>query len=345
MKEYVEMLNNNQLGRQIDAFMDEFPDLADCNIALIGVGPFSMAIRRSLYEMEGFNQLKIADLGNVASISTSALKPVLDELYNAEIIPILLGGDDTLVHTLVTTQHPERKKSHPLFVDDKIAFGKVLQRSYINTIAEDENHQSSSFTVLGYQKHISSPEPFNKDHDHVLNVLRLAQVKSDPRAMEPYIRDCTSLSFSLNAVKKAEAPNKAGFNPSGLESENACQICRYAGLNEQLSGFIIHGVNTETKECGQTATLIAQMIWYFTDGVQNRMSEFPITPQHLTEYVVTSSCWSGSLHFFKSMISGRWWMAHPQHDGDMNNLIPCTYDEYLSACRDEIPDRLISLIS
>lgn len=102
MKEYFQMLNENQLGQQVQSFIGDFPDLSNCDLAIIGIGPFSLAIRRSLYEMEGFGKLKIADLGNVASISTAALKPVLAELYHANIIPIILGGDDSLVHTLVT---------------------------------------------------------------------------------------------------------------------------------------------------------------------------------------------------------------------------------------------------
>jgi hypothetical protein len=339
------LLNDHQLGRKIASFSKEFPNLESCDVAIIGIGPFANSIRRYLYQMESPFQLSIADLGNLASLTSSGIFPVLQELADSDIIPIVLGGDKELVETQFKSLQNGINRQHPLFVDERIAYGKVLQRSYINNVIEAADDSLRGVTVLGYQRHLSAPEVINKDHDVIFHALRLSQITSDPRSMEPYIRDCTSLSFSINALKKAEAPNKIGFNPSGLSSEDACRICRYAGLNERMSSLLIHDIDMSTEECGQTATLVGQMIWYFLEGVRHRMSEFPIVPEHLTEYLVTSTLWSEPLHFYKSMISGRWWMAHPDHPGSFDEMVPCTYEEYLSACRDEIPERLMTLLS
>ena len=145
-------------------------------------------------------------------------------------------------------------------------------------------------------------------------------------------------------MKKAEAPIKNGSNPSGLKSEEACQICRYAGINEQMRSFMIYDLNDQLEQCEQSATLMAQMIWYFIDGVCGRMKEYPVISQHMVEYIVTTSVIDAPLKFFKSQISGRWWMADPSNPDSMDHLVPCTYDEYLAACRDEIPNRIIKFL-
>jgi hypothetical protein len=338
------LLNENQFGKKITSYFKDFPEIESGQIALIGVGPFANAVREELYQMNwSFRNVKVVDLGNFANCSPETVRPVLDELHKADIIPVVIGGSlKSMIQQVLA--HFQNKKSHPLFVDERIAFGKVLQRSYLNSLVEVESEHLRALTVLGYQRHNSDPAQIAQNTEARVHALRLGQIRSNYTTIEPYIRDCSSLSFSLNAMKKAEAPIKISNNPSGLKSEEACQICRYAGLNEQMRSFMIYDTDETTSDCAQSATLLAQMIWYFIDGVNNRMQEFPVTPEHLVEYLVTTSFLEEPIKFFKSQISGRWWMANPSDSDNMEGILPCTYDEYLSACRDEVPPRLIKLL-
>lgn len=344
IKESVTLLNDNQFGRQVDAYFEEFPDVSKANIAIIGLSPFANAVRHELYNMSwSFRNLQIADLGNFANTTAETIRPVLDEMHKAGIIPLVIGGDQHSILQQILS-HENSERSHPLFVDDKIAFGKVLQRSYLNNVMESDMQDLRSITIMAYQRHNSDPGQILRSSDLNINTLRLGQIRSNSAAMEPYIRDCTSLSFSLNSMKKAEAPIKSGNNPSGLNSEEACQICRYAGLNEQMRSFVVYDLAEDVHNCPQSATLLAQMMWYFIDGVNGRLREYPVIAQHMVEYIVTTSLIDAPLKFFKSQISGRWWMADPSNPDSMDHLMPCTYDEYLSACRDEIPSRIINLL-
>jgi hypothetical protein len=50
------------------------------------------------------------------------------------------------------------------------------------------------------------------------------------------------------------------------------------------------------------------------------------------------------LVFKKSKRTGRWWIELPNNNSSHNNLsttalLPCTYDDYLSATEQNIPDR------
>ena len=50
------------------------------------------------------------------------------------------------------------------------------------------------------------------------------------------------------------------------------------------------------------------------------------------------------LVFYKSPVSGRWWMevpvqARPDGRSAMEVLVPCSQEDYTRACADEIPER------
>ena len=53
------------------------------------------------------------------------------------------------------------------------------------------------------------------------------------------------------------------------------------------------------------------------------------------------------IRFWKSSKSGRWWLQVPAKTKRKHNrhrLIPCSYNDYLSACQEDIPDRLVNAI-
>jgi formiminoglutamase len=50
------------------------------------------------------------------------------------------------------------------------------------------------------------------------------------------------------------------------------------------------------------------------------------------------------LTFWKSTKSGRWWMQVPmktKRQHERHRLVPCSYQDYQSACREELPERLM----
>ncbi|MDZ7847857.1 MAG: hypothetical protein U5L96_14460 [Owenweeksia sp.] len=57
--------------------------------------------------------------------------------------------------------------------------------------------------------------------------------------------------------------------------EEACAICRYAGLSDKVSSFGIYENNPDLDHNGQSSHLLAQMIWYFIEGYVNRKGDYP----------------------------------------------------------------------
>lgn len=74
--------------------------------------------------------------------------------------------------------------------------------------------------------------------------------------------------------------------PSGFILEEACQICRYAGMSDKLKAFGVFGFRSSMDRKTQTAQAVAQMIWYFLDGFHHRKGDFPASVEGLVEYVV-----------------------------------------------------------
>ena len=92
-----------------------------------------------------------------------------------------------------------------------------------------------------------------------------------------------------------------------------------------------------------TAMLMAQIIWYFVEGVNYRSNEFNIKNQKSTlHYNVPLE--DEILSFYKSPKTGRWWIEIPFISSGNNKLkrhtlLPCTYNDYELACNQEIPER------
>src|SRR5690606_3594470 len=106
-----------------------------------------------------------------------------------------------------------------------------------------------------------------------------------------------------------------------------------AGMAGELSSIGLFGYLPEQDHHRLTAKQMAQMLWYFLDGLNLRKQESPLeNTAGFSEYHVQFT--SNDTLFKRSHKTGRWWMQMP--DG---SFIPCSYNDYLMACRDEIPER------
>ncbi len=175
------------------------------------------------------------------------------------------------------------------------------------------------------------------------DVHRLGEFSEDITLTEPIIRNASMLSFDIGAIRSSDAAANANASPNGFYGEQACRITRYAGMSDKLTSIGFYEFNPAFDNNGQTAMLLAQMVWYFIDGYYNRKKDFPLTPksQYLI-YRATLTDGKGELFFVKSKKSDRWWMQVPYPTGISGNerfhLVPCRYDDYTAAVNGEMPD-------
>ena len=360
----------SHLGAKIEVYQTDFPDLDDneFDIALIGVLEDRNSInnkgtakapdffRRKLYELnEGNYATRIVDLGNIKSghqVSDTyvALKLVVAELIRKNIVPVIIGGGQDLTYPQFMAYEELEQKVDLLVVDSHFDLDESLDdtietnsASYLNKIFSHQPNFLFNFSNIGYQTFFVDQESLKVMDKLYFDVHRLGDFTNNVSTAEPIIRNANMISFDISAIRSSDAVGNGNASPNGFYGEDACQIARYAGMNDKLSSIGFYEYNPDHDPKGQTAMLLSQMIWYFIDGFYNRKKEFPMLPK--SRYITFRTSLKDGSHelvFVKSKKSDRWWMQVPYPTGSSRNarhhLVPCRYEDYQLANSGEMPD-------
>lgn len=359
----------NSLGATIKIFSSEseFPDLENVKLALIsvdddrrainneGCGQASVNIREYLYKLSNhkFN-VTIADLGNIKaghSIEDTyfALANVSAELISKKIIPIILGGGNDLAFAQYQAYEKLQQTINMVAIDQNFDLGdadEILNsKTYLGKIILQQPNYLFNYSNIGYQTYFVDPKELDLMGKLYFDVYRLGQVRSKIEEVEPIVRNADMVSFDISSIRQSDAPGCYNTTPNGFYGEEACQITRYAGMSDKLTSIGFYEVNPKKDKAGQTAHLTAQMIWYFIEGFCNRKLDFPFKSGiDYTKFRVVIKNSQYELIFYKSTKSDRWWMEVPYPPDkrlkfERHYWVPCSYDEYQEACKDEMPDR------
>ena len=198
-----------------------------------------------------------------------------------------------------------------------------------------------NFCNIGYQTYFNSQDEIDLLKSLYFDTVRLGEVLNKIQIVEPILRDADIVSIDLSSVKNADAPANNNTSPNGLSGTDICAIARYAGISDKVSSFGIFEYNPTLDTKNQTAQLISQMIWYFIEGVNFRANDYPFgLKDQYKKFIVPIE--DQVLNFYKSNKSGRWWMEIQISNNNKfkrHALIPCTYQDYVSASNQEIPER------
>lgn len=329
------------LGQNTLIYRDEMPDLKKVRAVIIGVGDEGAnKIREQLYRCTfPFPKGSVADLGNLRKADAALLIPVLFELLSGKVLPIVISGNEDLARAQFLAYQEAKALVNMAVIDESFRSDGVYAPLF-----KPRHPQMFHFGLVGYQVHQTPPEVVDFLTKSHFDQVRLGKSRASIEETEPVLRDADLLTFHLGALKSCEAPGVANPSPSGYYAEEACQLCRYAGMSDKLTSFGLYGFEPDADRDGLTAQTAAQMLWYLLEGLFNRKGDYPITTSGLTEYVVDFRKLNHQLTFWKSAKSGRWWMQVPvptKRKHDRHRLVPCSYQDYQSACREELPERLM----
>lgn len=345
---------------------DNFPDFTDHHIALIGV-PESRGsnenkgcatapdhVRKFLYQLKKLDYpYKIVDLGNLIpgeklSDTYAAVSTIMAELLKEKVLPIIIGGSQDITYAQYAAYQKMEETVNIVSIDSHFDLGtteeKIHSKSYLGKIILHEPNFLFNFSNIGYQTYFTGTDAIELMEKLFFDTYRLGHVRKDIEETEPIIRNADIFSFDISAIKQSDAPGNTHASPNGFYGDEACQISRYAGLSDKLTSAGFYELNPEVDLRGQTAHLVAQMIWYFIDGFYNRKKDMPFTDKKsFTKYRVAIKKTDHEIIFFKSHKSDRWWMEVPYQNSKTryhrHHLVPCSYKDYEVACSDEIPDR------
>jgi formiminoglutamase len=344
-----------------------FPDLEGLRIAIIGVreernavnnmgcseGPSH--IRKSFYQL--FNHwpgLRIADLGDIRaghSIEDTyfALNQVLGTLIKLKIIPVVIGGSQDLTFALYQAYENNGQLVNIVSVDPLFDLGQEEEefsaQSYLSRIIMHQPNYLFNFTNLGYQTYYVDKMAVDLMKSLLFDVYRLGFIKSRMEEAEPMVRNADIFSFDISAVRAADAPGNGNAGPNGFTGDEACRIARYAGLSDKISTFGLFEYNPSLDNAGITAELSAQIVWYFIDGVANRLNDVPSAGNSdFARYNVRIEGQDEPIVFLKSKTTDRWWIdlsfgRSDRKKYERHHYVPCSKDDYDQAMKDELPDR------
>ncbi len=313
-----------------------------------GTGNDFISLRKELYQLFSGNwNLNIIDLGTIKKGNTIkdtnfALSEVTSYLLKKNIIPVVVGGSQALTYPIYRAYDNLEQMVNMVAVDNKFDLddmdAPLHSRNFLSKIIMEEPNNLFNYSNIGYQTFFNSQEEIDLLDKLYFESYRLGSVNTDIKSIEPVLRDADIVSIDISSLRKTEAPANNNTTPNGFYGEEMCAITRYAGLSDKVSTFGIFEYNDKLDDRNQTAQLIAQMIWYFIEGVNFRTNEYPFkSKKAYLKYIVPID--NDVINFYKSNISDRWWMEITNNITKKETLIPCSYQDYLEANNQSIPDR------
>ena len=360
--------DGSRIGKLLRIHTEEagFPELEGVRLALLGVpeerhacdnvgcsmGPDE--IRQQFYRLYSpENMPSTADLGNFrigreVEDTYLALSEVLYELIGLGIVPIILGGSHDLSYANYLAYEKRQEVINMTSVDPRFDIGSkpshYLSDAFFHKVVLRQPNFLFNYSNLGYQSYFVSRQDVALMEKLRFDAYRLGVIQEDILRCEPILRDSTIVSIDMAAVRFSDAPGCRQASPNGLNGKEICALSRFAGAADRVTSLGIYEYNPHCDIARQSALLIAEMLWYFLDGFSLRHNDQPdLLSDNYVKYIVEIQDHLYRINFYRNKISGLWWMEVPSTDKkakyERMYLIPCSEEDYETACRDELPER------
>lgn len=358
------------LGQGIDAYWQEgsYPDISNTRLALLGVSEergsakdndgacAPDAIRRHLYGLAlPSTDFHCVDLGNLIAGHTLddtcfALAEIISDLLEKDITVVILGGSQALAMANYKAYETLGRIINIASVDARFDIeerASLDARSWIYHIVLQQPNYLFNFANLAHQSYLCGDKLLSLMEQLQFDVVRLGELQGEGMAAaEPLLRWSDMVSVDLCSVRWSDAPAARGVSPHGLYGEQLCQLMRFAGMSDKVSSIGFYELDAIHDADGHTAAFAAQAVWHFLEGFFARMGDYPYYDKsNYRRFLVPLSGSMQEITFYKSKKSDRWWMQVPSAEEENSAryqrhlLIPCTYDDYQQALKNELPSR------
>lgn len=355
--------------KSIRVFSKKMPDLKNVDLAIVGVREFrgeedgevmdsaADEIRKKLYRLsKGLGKNNLVDLGNLRNgpsreDTVQRLKEVVENLLEKETIPLIIGGSHDMDFGQYLGYENTNKMITVLGVDsyfdltdDKEA-PESVQR--LHKILVHQPNFLFNYVHLAFQNYLVEQQALNLLEKFYFEAVRLGVLRESIDEAEPSIRQADMLTFDISAISSIYTPGGQQSQVFGLSGEEACQLCWYSGISENTSSAGFYGYNpARDDERKSTAMVVATMLWYFIEGFYHRKDSRGFKKSEYLKYVVSLDTEPATITFYKSQSSEKWWMEVPYAGSEekysRNNIVPCSYKDYETATRGEVPERWIN---
>jgi formiminoglutamase len=344
-----------------EIYTHAFPRIQAESIVLIGL-PDSLEDGQESYELvdtfrQHFYRLKrtghnvlFYDVGNLRPGESPAqtqerLGVICSTLIDHGAVPLLVGAERSwmLGHFRAALDQDERATN---LANIDASLDLDHEDGVLHRIVTLRQHLPSHFSQLAYQSYLVDPVGLALLEKLHFEALRLGQIHENFRVAEPLIRDADFLFFNLSALRNTAFVQAPGPRPFGLNGEQACQLCWYAGISARLKTIGFYNILPAAQHNDADLATLAIMIWHFLEGFSYRTQEQPTDDRYCDRHIVALPGYEDLL-FFRSRRTDRWWMQVPDKSGLLPDgyMLPCLYEDYTQAVNGHLPDRWVRTFS
>tara|TARA_B110000003_G_scaffold269780_1_gene301280 strand:- start:492 stop:1652 length:1161 start_codon:yes stop_codon:yes gene_type:complete len=361
----IELFHGQAIGKKLVIHTTKnIPEIKGIKIAIVGVlesrnsvnyigDEFQITeIRKAFYKLFPGNWLyHMADLGDIQRGNTVedtyfALSKVVSSLVNSNIIPVIVGGSQDLTYANYRAYDKISSMVNIVNIDKSFDLGDsskpITNGSYLGKIILEKPYNLFNYTVIGFQTYFNSQEEIDLMEKLYFEFYRLGDISKSIALVEPLLRDADIVTLDLNSVKSSEVSLNQKYSPNGFDGREICAVSRYSGISNKVSSFGVFEYNSSNDDQA-TAMLVAQIIWYFIEGVNCRVNDDDFTDQNnYQKFTVLVE--DEELVFYKSKKTGRWWVEIPfveysNTKSQQHPLLACMYEDYETATKGIIPER------
>ncbi len=328
-------LNLNNLTANVHFYQGEDLKLDQFDVVILNNDPEQgKHLRKELYalQLSTHQNLQILDLGDGFALNDNELSTLLIQCIEASCYPIILGFNESLAIEISKIWDRQYTPHNLCWINS--AYNSTLYDQLSNHLFLKQQY------ALCLQRQMSGIDFFHIDESQ-LHLSYLSEFRKSNQSIESFTRNSELFFFNLESVRHSDFPSSS--NPSGLFSEEIISLAKLSGSSDRS---LISIISTWKSNDKTSLMLISQMIWYTLEGYILKLKDKLGHGKNLSHYVVELKNTDHHLDFYKSENSGKWWIQEPTVDETIQGkLIPCTYEEYLKTVHENLPDRLMQLIS
>jgi len=340
-----------------------FPELSEKGIALIYVPENRRSAQGShgsndafRKEFADFNQgdnwnFKLYDLGTIVpgekvEDTYFALAQVVFELVKADIIPFIIGGSQDLTMACYRGFEKLERTINVCAIDSQLDVGEpndtISSNAFVSHLLMQRPCYLFNYATIGVQRPLVNKTELDLFDKLFFDICRLGAFNDNPKIAEPYLRNSDLLSVDFKSVRSSDSDPATYGNVNGFRADQLCQLMKYGGASDKMTCVFVGDVNP--KQSQSASNLLAQLIWYFADGLAQRVGDFPVGAKvSYKKFNVSMDDFAEDLVFYKSDKSDRWWLEVQYPAGEdskynRHHLVPCAQEDYALALKNEIPD-------
>ncbi|MBR5856749.1 MAG: hypothetical protein IKY70_05715 [Bacteroidales bacterium] len=303
------------------------PQMPYCKAVIVNIGETKRVLAH-LHELYTSQDYRVF----VVNVTPSKLKATLDRCKEAGVVAIVNCGKEL---PQVPAWHPQLPYNGAILLPGE----SNSNREMLDFIAGDPF--ARSFSTIGYQGYRINYQTLLPLQKRYFEEMRLGAIRDNLTLAEPLVRECCHAFVDMRSVRFSDYPYSNGANPNGMYAEELCSIARYIGMSCNLKSVFIYGQDLEDNSLTVCNKLIAEVIWHICEGIVSNIYENPEKEKNsdcFENKMVSLGDEGHDISFTTSCNTGRWWMEIPSANGEIR-YVPCSIDDYKTACSGEIPLR------